>query len=222
MSGWLQYGNSSNKLSRTYLKEFLDVSGNLILRNGGLNITNGSADINGNTRIRGGLIVDGPISFIGNVIQVDICYNVMISEQVDISNVGTGPALIVRQFGDQPIARFYDDSRLAVAILDGGDVSMNNDLKVFGTSSLQNTTITGGASVSGTLNVGSNSTLVGSLNVNSSATIGGTLRVNGISTLSGATISGGASVSGALNVGSNSTIVGTLNVNSTTPARTGR
>jgi hypothetical protein len=204
---WLQYGPASNKLKQTYVRGFMDISGNVIIRNGGLKISGGnvigitktmvglgnvdntsdankpvstaqqtaldlkstiasptftgivttpnisvtnttvsttttsgallvaggvgiggSVNIGGNTRIIGGLIVDGSLNVTGNIIRTDIQSKVYISEQVDVSNSGTGPGLIVRQFGAQDIAAFYDDANQVVTFKDGGDVSMNHKL----------------------------------------------------------------------------------------------
>ena len=51
---------------------------------------------------------------------------------MDLSNDGTGPALIVRQYGAEPVATFYDDTTMAMIIKDGGDVSFNSDVVVDG------------------------------------------------------------------------------------------
>jgi cytoskeletal protein CcmA (bactofilin family) len=242
MNEWLQFGNSSNKLARTYLKEFLDMSGNLVVRNGGLTVTNGTVDISGDTHIRGGLTIDGPINFAGDIIQTDICYNVLISEQVDISNTGTGPALIVRQFGEQPIARFYDDTNLVVSILDGGDVSMNTNLLVGGSSTIEGTlnvssaasfgstldvsgaTTLSDTTVIGTLNVTGGSLVVGGATILSDTTVTGTLNAAGQTTLSNTTILGGLNVAGPSVVNnlivSNETITGTLNIGKLYPTST--
>ena len=74
----------------------------------------------GTVTIEGSLTVDGSINFTGDFIRTDT--NVQITEQLDISNTGTGPALIARQYGDADIAKFYDDSTLAM-IITGGDTN---------------------------------------------------------------------------------------------------
>ena len=138
-------------------------SGALVVT-GGIGV-GGSLYVGGNTRINGGLIVDGSLNFIGNIIRTDIQSQVQISEQVDIINIGTGPALKVIQTGPQTIATFYDDAQMVFIIKDGGDISMNNNLYVTGQVSIQNTipsisTSTGslvaggGVGISGNLYVG--------------------------------------------------------------------
>ena len=47
---WLQ-DTSKNRLKNSYLQGFLDISGNIILRNGSMNITNGDISLNGNLSV---------------------------------------------------------------------------------------------------------------------------------------------------------------------------
>jgi len=60
---WLQFGNSSNKFKSSYLRGFLDVCGNIQVREGGLTMSDGDISCNGDifvNRIRdhaGNLIV---------------------------------------------------------------------------------------------------------------------------------------------------------------------
>ena len=69
-SSWLQYDSCSNRISSTYLQGFLDISGNIILRNGGINITNGDISLNGNLFVKNIntdiLTVNGAILFPDN------------------------------------------------------------------------------------------------------------------------------------------------------------
>lgn len=46
------------------------------------------------------------------------------TEQMTVTNIGTGPALIVTQTGTEPIATFYDDTNVAVQIADLGMVGI--------------------------------------------------------------------------------------------------
>ena len=94
----------------------------------------------GLVRVIGDLTVDGSINFTGDFIKTDTI--VRVTEQMDVSNNGTGPAFIARQHGTGAgfdIAEFYDDASLAVAIKDGGDVDMHNDVHVGGNMDISGT-----------------------------------------------------------------------------------
>lgn len=114
-----------------------------------LSVGNG-IDVYGTSTLHGNLFIDGNLSYTGNVFQNDVSLSIYFSEQVDISNNGTGPGLIVRQFGHNPIAQFYDDITLVLSIEDGGDISMNHDLYVNGTTP-STSTDTGSLRVKGVL-----------------------------------------------------------------------
>lgn len=119
---WLQYAPTANKFKQTYVRGFIDISGNTIIRNGGLNIVNGNInigtnlDVNANGRIKGNLTIDRSI-YAGTL---------------DISNSATGPGLTVRQFANQPVATFYKGNVMMVSINDSGDISANRNLNVGG------------------------------------------------------------------------------------------
>ena len=72
--------------------------------------------------------MDGSINFTGDFIKTDTV--VRITEQIDVSNDGTGPALKITQHGEQPVAEFYDDADLVMVIKNGVDVSFNNGIHV--------------------------------------------------------------------------------------------
>jgi hypothetical protein len=95
-------------------------SGNLVITPGGT----------GKVTIASDLTVDGSVNFTGDFIKTDTI--VRITEQVDVSNDGTGPAMRVTQHGDQPVAEFYDDANLSMIIKNGGDVSLAGNLTVAG------------------------------------------------------------------------------------------
>lgn len=71
----------------------------------------------GDVVISGKLNVDGSINFTGDFIKTDTV--VRITEQIDVSNDGTGPALKITKHGEQPVAEFYDDADLVMVIKNG-------------------------------------------------------------------------------------------------------
>lgn len=68
--------------------------------------------------VEGDLRVDGNIQTLGNTIQIDS--NIYTSEEVSIHNLGLGPALSVRQDGDEDMIRVYDDANVVMTVYDGG------------------------------------------------------------------------------------------------------
>jgi hypothetical protein len=78
--------------------------------------------VHGNV-LASGTITASNLVILGDYVTLDtITSN---TEQMVITNDGTGPALIVTQTGPQPIADFYDDgSALALRIADGGNVGI--------------------------------------------------------------------------------------------------
>ena len=91
----------------------------------------GNATFDNNVHIKNELTVDGSINFTGDFIKTDTI--VRITEQMDLSNNGTGPALIVRQHGTGSgyhIAEFYDDTSVSTVFKDGGDVSFNESIQI--------------------------------------------------------------------------------------------
>ena len=89
------------------------------------------SESSGQVRILGNLLVDGSINVTQGVFQtiVDTTTRVHVTEQLDISNNGTGPAIIATQHGDADVASFYDDTTLAMIIkggtTNGGYVGIN-------------------------------------------------------------------------------------------------
>jgi len=83
----------------------------------------GSDPAFGMVNIKGNLKVDGSINFIGDYIQTNT--NVQVTEQLDVTNDGTGPALKVKQIGSADVAEFYDDNTKALIIQNGGNVGIN-------------------------------------------------------------------------------------------------
>jgi hypothetical protein len=72
----------------------------------------------GDTRIQGDLTIDGTQTMVNTDIQV--------TDQVVITNAGTGPALVVTQSGVQPIADFCDETsgNVVMRVANGGNVGI--------------------------------------------------------------------------------------------------
>jgi len=77
----------------------------------------------------GDLTVGGNLYVLtGNVVEIQT--ETQITDQLVVTNAGTGPALIVEQTGAQDIADFKDDGNVVVRIHDGGAVSIGGDVAV--------------------------------------------------------------------------------------------
>ena len=184
----------------------LDMSGIALFRN--------------DVRINGHLNVDGSINFLGEFIQKDTV--ITVTEQMDLSNDGTGPALIVRQHGSQAIASFYDDGDVAMIINDGGDVSMNMNLNVGGNAEIDgSTTITGITALNSTLTVSktatlnSNAIVSGDVSMNSNLNVGGNAEIDGSTTITGAMeLNSTLTVSNTATLNSNAIVSGDVSMNS--------
>lgn len=70
----------------------------------------------GNVRVGGNLAVTGNFTMVDTDVQR--------TQQIAVENDGTGPALFVRQNGAQSVAEFWDDTTLALHVVDGGNVGV--------------------------------------------------------------------------------------------------
>lgn len=101
---WLQYGNSMNKFKSSYMKGFLDISGNLVVREGNMTMLHGDISCNGElyvNRIRdrngnivvssggGGTVIDDTSNL---TIDSVTALNVINATNKFIGNVGIGKA----------------------------------------------------------------------------------------------------------------------------------
>jgi len=68
------------------------------------------------------LTVQGDFTVTGTTTTIDT--DTVVTDQMSITNTGTGPALIVNQTGSQPVVDFQDDGTSAFYIEDGGFVGM--------------------------------------------------------------------------------------------------
>ena len=106
----------------------MDGSDNLLIGDGNLKIdvTGTTArliiDSSGNTTLAGDLTVQGDISTTGTFTIIDT--DVSTTEQLVVTNDGTGPAVIVNQKGVQPVVDFQDDGTSVFYIKNGGNVGI--------------------------------------------------------------------------------------------------
>jgi Chaperone of endosialidase/Phage T4 tail fibre len=139
--------NTSSPSERLDVTGNVKVSSNVYVSNRiGVNTSNPSQAIHvvGNMRLEGNLDVNGIL----NTINTDV----KLTDQVTVSNNGTGPALQVYQMGAQPVADFYDDATLAMRIADGGNVGIGTStpsykLDVNGTSRIKGTSTNGASNL---------------------------------------------------------------------------
>jgi len=140
----------------------------------------GSDPAVGVVNIKGSLKVDGSINFIGDYIQTNT--NVQVTEQLDVSNNGSGPAFIARQHGDTDIAEFYDDNTKALIIQNGGNVGINTDtanekLDVNGNAKIANKLYATDLSAQ-TLSISNNSSFNSNLHIKGDLTLDGSLNIS--------------------------------------------
>ena len=75
--------------------------------------------------IKGDLLVDGAFSFVGEFIKKNT--NVQYTDQFEIVNAGTGPALVVTQSGNNDIVKFNDENGSVFVIKDNRNVGIGTD-----------------------------------------------------------------------------------------------
>jgi hypothetical protein len=75
-NAWLSYEPTSNYLKSTYIQGFLDICGNIVLRNGGFNQLNGDLSMNGNLWVGKGMTLIGDLSMNRNLwVGLDASFN---------------------------------------------------------------------------------------------------------------------------------------------------
>ena len=132
--------------------------------------------------------------------------DVRVTDQFTISNIGSGPALKVLQYGANSIAEFYDDANMAMKIHDTGKVGVGSAatptemFEVFG-----NTRVDSNLYVLCNLAVGTSSAPATKLDVVGDATVRGNISSSNVSV-------GSATSVNPLDVKGNSTISGILMV----------
>ena len=163
------------------------LSDNSVLRN---LTTMDTAHILGNLRVSGNVLVDT-----GNVVYVNA--QTILTDQMVITNEGTGPALVVRQNDDQPVFEAKDDANVVFKVYDGGFIGIApgnstalatntppsaNTVTILGTLSAQ---LSANDLVTGTL---SNARLPASINVTSISADGSALTNLNASNISSGTL----------------------------------
>jgi hypothetical protein len=140
---------------------YVDVSNNKV----GINTTiiepNYNLNIQGNTRIEGPLQVNG-LTTVKNNLQTS-------TNQLLITNSGTGPALQVNQSGSQSVVDFKDDGDTVFFIKNGGYIGIGKN----------NTNPTYNWDVSGNMNVSQNLILKTGINVSGDTVFNGNLGCGG-------------------------------------------
>ncbi len=95
----------------------------MFFQNGG-NIGVGVSSASAGFHIGSDLRVDGNFTVNGSLTTINT--NATITHMLNVTNNGTGPAVVVKQIGAQPVMDVYDDSTLALRVADGGYVGINN------------------------------------------------------------------------------------------------
>jgi hypothetical protein len=104
--------------------------------------------------IKNGLIVDGSINFTGEWIRTDT--NIQFTTQLDISNNGTGPAIIAKQTGSNDVASFMENSNYVLNVQQASVVVGRQT-----TTSGYMFDVAGNVNLDSKLNVGGNAVVVG-------------------------------------------------------------
>lgn len=185
--------------------------------NGGLTVTSGintdTIDTTGNATVGGDLTVTGDLQVLGNVTTLETTTTV--ASAFSVTNVGSETAFTVTQTGPQNVAEFYDDSDIALAVVDGGNVGVgtltpNEALTIVGNVSASGNVYGVNADLTGTLDVDGASTLGSTLNVTGATTLNSTLDVIGATTFAST-----VSAQGTVEIDSTLTVDGATTLNST-------
>ena len=121
-----------------------------------INSSGGTTTIDDELIVAGDTTVQGSLSVIGDFTYIDT--TVSVTSALEITNAGTGPALVVNQTGAQPVVDFQDDGETTLYVEDGGNVGIGTSdpstkLTVAGTVSAQgDTTIDGSVTINSNIN----------------------------------------------------------------------
>jgi len=113
---------------------------------GGIPDTTYNFHVKGNTKIKGNLVINGTTSIQDTINNTVTSFN--------LTNNGTGPAVIVNQLGDQAIANFTDDNNSVLYIANNGLIGVGKitpsyNLDISGTAFIkQNLSVSNGLNLS--------------------------------------------------------------------------
>jgi microcystin-dependent protein len=106
--------NDLKSISSSNTQNIIVTDGNTIFTSGNVGI--GTTDPTDKLHVVGNLFVDGNLTVSGTQSQV--------VTKLEITNEGTGPAILINQTGAQPVANFQDDGTSVLFIADGGNVGL--------------------------------------------------------------------------------------------------
>ena len=238
---WL-YDLSANRYKKTYMNGFLDISGNLTIRNGSLYLNNGDISHNGNlvlygdASINSNLIVTSNLTAKGNIkVGQDASSQTNITVQ---GNLTSNTLNISKDASFNSKLYVGGDMSLNGTLCVVGDASFNSKLYVAGDASFNsklyvagNTLISKILNVTGDVSFNSKLVVQGNVHINSKLTIGGYAFFNSrlivasdVSINSNLIAKGNANfnsnlfIGNSLTVKGNSLITGNVGVGTTTPA----
>lgn len=227
---------------RTHLSDFAvnnvdavitSVASNLILQSGtgkgGITITNDASgnnhvgiatstpsalfamDVSGSVHIRGHLEIDGETTTVNTQVINKV------TDQLEVTNDGSGPAIKARQMGPEPVFDCFDDNQLVFRVADGGKTliasgTVAEDMVTLATVPEAELDVHGSAIIRRNLRVKQASTLEGALTVQGVATMGSSLAVTGAATLASLGVTGAATVGSTLGVTGAANLSNALNV----------
>ena len=209
---WL-YDLSANRYKKTYMNGFLDISGNLTIRNGSLYLNNGDISHNGN------LVLYGDASINSNLI---VTNNLTAKGNIKVGQDASSQTNITVQGNlTSNTLRISKDASFNSKLYVGGDMSLNGTLCVGGDASLNsNLYVAGDASLNSKLYVGVNTSINKILNVTGDATFNSKLVVQGNAHINSKLYVGGYAffnsrliVAGDVSINSNLIVKGNANFN---------
>jgi hypothetical protein len=139
-------------------------------------VINDNLTVFGDSFFKNNVIIDGDLTVLGSNTQLDTL--VYVTSALSATNVGTGPALFVKQTGSEPIAVFYDDSNIALYV--DGKTNTPGYVGINTSTPNEKLTVVGNISGNGNLFITQNSFLSGISNIQGALRVGNplTLTVN--------------------------------------------